>query len=540
MKKHAAVIAFLFTAALAGAQSMNDAYLFSQNNYIGTARTVGMGNAVTAVGGDIGTLYFNPAGSAVNSYSQFSVTPGLVITSADAHGTPLSGQSEPYGFEDPNITGHTRFAVPNYGFVMNFKTNRKSHGLKNWTFGFVGHTTNNFLNEVYASGSNYNTSFAGCMAALADGTPSSVFGGDNPYDNTSWRPVAAYNSNMIATYGGMDDRYIGVTEKTDGDVIRLADGLNQRYGWLRTGSKQDLLFNFGFNISDVFYFGANIGITSLSMNSDEYWAEEAMNPKKFAIQYVIGDGQFQETFFDNLRLRYSYNMEGNGAYLKAGFLTTPVAGLRIGAAITTPTVLNIREYYAYDAQTRFLDSTFDGYSKSPEGEWEYDLRTPMRVNAGVAYTFGAIGLVSADYEMCNYGMMHFKSFMSRNDSEFEGVNADISDFMGVSHMLRVGTEIRPMPELAIRAGYNLTTNPEKDDYGKYIKSNRESASFGLGYSSKSSFFADLGFRVNFLPDDYFLAYDDYAYDASGSSILSPEIVNKVTMFDVLLTLGLRF
>ena len=540
MKKHAAVIAFLFTAALAGAQSMNDAYLFSQNNYIGTARTVGMGNAVTAVGGDIGTLYFNPAGSAVNSYSQFSVTPGLVITSADAHGTPLSGQTEPYGFEDPNITGHTRFAVPNYGFVMNFKTNRKSHGLKNWTFGFVGHTTNNFLNEVYASGSNYNTSFAGCMAALADGTPSSVFGGDNPYDNTSWRPVAAYNSNMIATYGGMDARYIGVTEKTDGDVIRLADGLNQRYGWLRTGSKQDLLFNFGFNISDVFYFGANIGITSLSMNSDEYWAEEAMNPKKFAIQYVIGDGQFQETFFDNLRLRYSYNMEGNGAYLKAGFLTTPVAGLRIGAAITTPTVLNIREYYAYDAQTRFLDSTFDGYSKSPEGEWEYDLRTPMRVNAGVAYTFGAIGLVSADYEMCNYGMMHFKSFMSRNDSEFEGVNADISDFMGVSHMLRVGTEIRPMPELAIRAGYNLTTNPEKDDYGKYIKSNRESASFGLGYSSKSSFFADLGFRVNFLPDDYFLAYDDYAYDASGSSILSPEIVNKVTMFDVLLTLGLRF
>lgn len=540
MKKHAAVVVFLFSAALAGAQSMNDAYLFSQNNYIGTARTVGMGNAVTAVGGDIGTLYFNPAGSAVNSYSQFSVTPGLVITSADAHGTPLSDQTEPYGFEDPNITGHTRFAVPNYGFVMNFKTNRKSHGLKNWTFGFVGHTTNNFLNEVYASGSNYNTSFAGCMAALADGTPSSVFGGDNPYDNASWRPVAAYNSNMIATYGGMDDRYIGVTEKTDGDVIRLADGLNQRYGWLRTGSKQDLLFNFGFNISDVFYFGANIGITSLSMNSDEYWAEEAMNPKKFAIQYVIGDGQFQETFFDNLRLRYSYNMEGNGAYLKAGFLTTPVAGLRIGAAITTPTVLNIREYYAYDAQTRFLDSTFDGYSKSPEGEWEYDLRTPMRVNAGVAYTFGPIGLVSADYEMCNYGMMHFKSFMSRNDSEFEGVNADISDFMGVSHMLRVGTEIRPMPELAIRAGYNLTTNPEKDDYGKYIKSNRESASFGLGYSSKSSFFADLGFRVNFLPDDYFLAYDDYAYDASGSSILSPEIVNKVTMFDVLLTLGLRF
>lgn len=540
MRKNIVAIAFLFSAALAGAQSMNDAYLFSQNNYLGTARTVGMGNAVTAVGGDLGTLYFNPAGSAVNSYSQFSVTPGLVITSADAHGTPLAGQTDPYGFEDLNITRHTRFTVPNYGFVMNFKTNRKYRGLKSWTFGFVGHTTNNFLNEVYASGSNYNTSFAGSVAAMADGTPSSVFSGEHPYDNASWRPVAAYNGNMIATYGGMDDRYIGVTEKTDGDVIRVADGLNQRYGWLRTGSKQDLLFNFGFNISDVFYFGANIGIVSLNMNSDEYWAEEAMNPKKFAIQYVVGDGQFKETYFDNLRLRYSYNMEGNGAYLKAGFLATPVAGLRIGAAITTPTVINIKEFYAYDAQTTFLDSSFDGYSKSPEGEWEYDLRTPMRVNAGLAYTFGQIGLLSADYEMCNYGTMYFRSFMSGNDSDFNGVNSDIANFMGVSHQVRVGTEIRPMPQLAIRAGYILTTSPEKNDQGGYIKANRESASFGLGYSSKNSFFADLGFRMNFLPDDYFLAYDDYAYDASGNQILSPEIVNKVTMFDVLLTLGLRF
>ena len=50
MRKNIVAIAFLFSAALAGAQSMNDAYLFSQNNYLGTARTVGMGNAVTAVG----------------------------------------------------------------------------------------------------------------------------------------------------------------------------------------------------------------------------------------------------------------------------------------------------------------------------------------------------------------------------------------------------------------------------------------------------------------------------------------------------------
>ena len=40
------------TAVAAGAQTMYDGLTFSQNNYYGTARSIGMGNAMTAVGGD--------------------------------------------------------------------------------------------------------------------------------------------------------------------------------------------------------------------------------------------------------------------------------------------------------------------------------------------------------------------------------------------------------------------------------------------------------------------------------------------------------
>ena len=64
MKKILAV-AFLFGMALqAGAQSWTDALNFSDNDYLGTARSVGMGNAMTAVGGELGSLTFNQIGRA--------------------------------------------------------------------------------------------------------------------------------------------------------------------------------------------------------------------------------------------------------------------------------------------------------------------------------------------------------------------------------------------------------------------------------------------------------------------------------------------
>ena len=56
---------FLSLAAGAGAQGWVDALNYSETDYLGTARSVGMGNAMTAVGGDLGSLTFNPAGSAV-------------------------------------------------------------------------------------------------------------------------------------------------------------------------------------------------------------------------------------------------------------------------------------------------------------------------------------------------------------------------------------------------------------------------------------------------------------------------------------------
>ena len=62
--KKTALILLLGTAAVGmEAQTMYDALRFSENNYEGTARTMAMGNAFTALGGDLGGITINPAGS---------------------------------------------------------------------------------------------------------------------------------------------------------------------------------------------------------------------------------------------------------------------------------------------------------------------------------------------------------------------------------------------------------------------------------------------------------------------------------------------
>jgi hypothetical protein len=66
-------------------------------------------------------------------------------------------------------------------------------------------------------------------------------------------------------------------------------------------------------------------------------------------------------------------------------------------------------------------------------------------------------------------------------------------------------------------------------------------SFGLGYNSKQSFFADFAVRGTMLPDEYIMPYADYIYDEHGNvSAPTPELVNKASLWKIFLTFGWRF
>ena len=109
-------------------------------------------------------------------------------------------------------------------------------------------------------------------------------------------------------------------------------------------------------------------------------------------------------------------------------------------------------------------------------------------------------------------------------------------------MFRFGAEIK-LGSLALRGGYGMTQSPEKANvFGEPLaKITTQNVSFGLGFSSKGSFFADAGVRYAFATDEYFMPYDDYMYDADGSLMaFAPEILNRTSAWKAMLTIGWRF
>ena len=534
MKRILAAVFLSAIALQAGAQGWTDALNFSENDYLGTARSVGMGNAMTAVGGDLGSLTFNPAGSAVASYSQFTITPGLSISTVTAKGT-LSD-----GFEDTYKNRFSRMGMPNFGAMMVYDT-RNSRGLKRVSFGIVGNVTRDYTNSLRATGTNGSTTLAGSLASQADGYPTDVLDGSFYQSNIpSWETMVGWQGGLFEQ---IDGSYVGITESLlDNGNIVLTDKIGQYYGLDRKGSKYDLLMNFGLDFNDRFYLGANLGITALNYRNGETRSEEALA----GIDY--GND------FKSLRVRSSYHDDGSGLYAKIGFIARPVAGLRIGAAIQTPTLMTVRETYQLEGSS--LAEGIQMSQSSPVDEWSYNVISPWRANVGLAYTIGQFGLVSADYEYTDYRGMRLRAAYD-DDSyyDFGDANRDIQDFTGPVHAIRLGAEIKPAPELALRVGYNLTTGAQYNtlaDLDRVVALTsqerkdqiRTAVSFGIGYSSPRSFFADFAVRFQYLPNEYFTPYW-YYYRENGTtyiddSVVTPEVCGQSALCNALLTLGWRF
>lgn len=573
MRKFAFAALLSLAAVTAGAQTLSDALTYSENNYYGTARSIALGNAVTALGGDLGTIGINPAGSAVASYSQFTISPGLSLLGNKA-GYSVAEAEDYAGW---NTTDRTKFVIPNFATSMSFDTGSAS-GIKSVTMAFAANTTSQYLNDFSGSGKNGYTSMLGSFAAGAAAySPEDLLDHDN-YFNSSipWNYLLAYRSGMINEaydeFGNpmMDEAgnytYIGTTEgmQPDGkggyDIKTL--GLLDQVSRVETyGSKTDLVMNAGFNYEDKLYFGFNLGFPFATYNYNEYFREAAVDPSDFELEYADG----ATTNFSHATYQYSQTTDVSGVYAKAGVIWLPVSGLRLGAAVQTPTMLTIHDAWCVDGSTSFTNSTYNTSDSSPLNDYNYYLCTPWRFNAGAAYTFNGRGLVSADLEVVDYKSMKYSSMEYDGDAYFAYENSINRNFGAFQYNGRFGAEFKVIPEIAIRAGYTFKTSNECFRYDRYgnkcyasdfinyyddFESGRNwlqgrkslsdivsSYSLGFGYSSEGSFFADVAFRLTSYPVAYYSPYGDYI---TGGSDFLPEVANTRNITDMVLTLGWRF
>ncbi|MBR6424083.1 MAG: hypothetical protein IKS47_05345 [Bacteroidales bacterium] len=527
MKKITTLFLILATAAGLYAQTADDALNIAQERYEGTARSMAMGNAFTALGGDLGGLGINPAASGVFRHSQFTFTPTLTFSRSNVD----------YLGNHESTTG-LGLGLSNLGVVLSFDTD-SYNGLLNYSFGFVYNKKNNFRSKMNARGSTNQSSMLGSYASrlnLYD--PNKGWWTDinkasleasNAYSNLGeyfWPGIMAWNDYALAPFYTDEKEtnyiYIASTEDYENGHIQTGGMLNQRFNRRTYGGVEEFAFNFGGNLGDFLYFGANLNLHTVSQTTEEYYEEKAQNSRDFQDGFRSMDNSFW--------LRTS----GAGANFKFGVILTPFGGLRLGATITTPTWYSLTDQWDYTMNTAY-DNNNTYTETSPTGSYTYRLTAPMRWSLGAAYTFLDRALLSVDYESVNYAKMCYRT-ENGNEGDFAATNMEIRDYFGRSHVVRAGAEVRLNWLLSLRGGYQYYSPATSYTKGMHVYS------AGIGFNLGDQASIDLAWVRTSTQSTQFMLYDDYMTyaDKGYNTVSAPEGTNRFGQSQLTCTFALKF
>lgn len=469
------------------AQNETDALRYSQNFFDGTARSMAMGGAFGALGGDFSSASLNPAGIGVYRSNEFTISPGLV-----------------YDNTLTNYLGNTRtdnqyqFTLNNLGIVYSTQTG-KDKGWVGYSFGIGYNQLNNF---------NRNTMMGGIQLSGGSGSSSFLDNFTNNANAGIWSDFyeeLAWNAELML--------YDTVAQEYWNDINDARYGQSQRRRIQEKGSMGETAFTFGANYSNRLYFGATFGINR-------------MRYSQYMDHTEIDDAQIIP-YFDSFIFRETLESRGTGYTFKAGLIFRPISLIRIGAAFHIPTFYRIREDFYTDINSTWDEST--GWSsifeQSPVNQSEYWLRTPYRAIGSVAFQLGKIAIIGVDYEFMDYRQANMDSRVS--DYNLLDMNDRIRNIYTVAHNVRAGAEVHLGP-MYLRAGAAFYDSPYKS-----TEVNAEAwnmiYSGGLGFRSKRIFF-DMA---------YSLRTNDYQY-----YLYIPEDVNGATInsdkHKFVATLGFRF
>jgi hypothetical protein len=447
----------------------------------GTARSVSMGSAFGALGGDFSSLSINPAGIGVYRSSEFTITPNF---STGKVGSKFYGSSE----EDIKYD----FALGNIGLVFAFNTPGQPNepGWKGFQVGFGINRHTNFNNRSVYEGFNTQSSLMTEYLAIANAE-------NNPLDPKDFDPFTTDLAWETFLLDVDNDQFI--VDKENGNVF-------QRRETNTSGSMREVVLTFGSNYSDRLYLGASFGFPRVTYESDYIYVEEddPANPNEY---------------FNSLELTDRLKTTGSGFNFKFGAIFRATDMIRLGAAVHTPTFYDMEDQFRTSLKSDLSFGSYD--ASSPNGRFNYELNTPLRFIGSLGMVLGTQGLLSFDYEYADFTQMRLRS----SSYMFTNENRVIRNNFEVQHNFRIGGEVKLDP-IILRAGYTLNTSPYKSGVND---AQRGTISAGLGMRDKN-FFIDFGYYLTQYTENY------YPYSAS----LTQPVTYDYSRNGFLMTLGFRF
>lgn len=479
----------------------NDALRYSQLQNFGSARITGLAGSGSVLGGDISSAFLNPAGLGFFNRSQFIFTPGF-----------STNQTQGLAFGDTNNDQANRFSITNLGVVINLnKSDLVPGDFRGGTIGISYNRTNSFKSNVLIAGANNNSSIIDAMLQQADLNFPEQLGGiaQVGYDHFIVNPDPNDNRFYNSPVLGFPTQVEQIRSNGFTDQVNIA---------------------YGGNYKDKVYFGAGLGITSANYTNSRVFTERFTNEPL-------------NTFTIDERL----DVNGTGVNFNIGVIVRPTDAVRFGISYTTPTFYNFNEegdniyisdWNNYDV-ANFLDD--NGNRLIAEDTVlnrletatnifvsDFNLKTPARLNAGLAFFFNKNGFITMDLEHLNYGNANISSvdFFAGND------NRTIENIYKSVVNIRFGGEYR-YNMFRMRIGYAKLGDPFNSNFDDVeLDRSRQIISGGVGLNM-GKYFLDLSVS-NTRFDESFRSY------RLDNNLDSPLAIINHNITNTQLTFGLNF
>lgn len=529
--KHVSLL--LLTAALtfgaAQAQNEMDAYRYSKNDLTGTARSVSMGGAFGALGGDISGVSINPAGIGVYQTSE-------IVTTLNFQNSKVQTEM------NAGKVDESKFKVnfDNLAFVSVFPI-FDNDVVRSINIGFSYNRLKNFDRKYNAIGNNLSYDLSAYMAdrATNNGRPASAIalgdGGNDWRDiwrNQDWLSVLAFNGHIIDEKTPVGSgQYVPASP----EYAAYSDLFVEEKGSVSTYD-----FNIGTTFSDIVSVGATLSLTDINYRMYSSYIEDYQN---------------SGSFWGGQELQNWMRTDGTGWQVTAGVIVKPVQELRIGVSYHSPTWYNMTDYFAADLSSDFADGTSSyiasfsdpNSDRSEDAIYDYKMRTPDKWTLSLAGVIGGKAIISADYELTNYAN-NMKLFDDRGNALATGTgdpNAYIKNDFRNASTVRVGAEYRITDQFSARVGYSWMQSPFKNEVIDFpgdhevVTDSRAATqyildgttnyfTYGMGYRFSRHFYTDIAFVMKSQKDDL------YAFTGADKTTF------KTNNFQGLLTLGYRF
>ena len=360
MKK---ILLILFLAySLSPIAYSQDVQRFAERSTIGTARYVGMGGAMTAIGGDPSAAMVNPAGLGLYRRSEISVSIDETIDN-----TQQVGSNDTYQ--------RTRFAAPHISAIWAWGNSQKQRGLVYNNFMFSLNRLANFNRDIVVKGAGMGMVPTICNITNDEGGVSEEFLVNKPWDDVEigWLSILGYEAYLIDPIE--NNKWKPAVDFTDGSLSISETGTSDQYTLSWAG-----------NISNQWYIGIGLNIPTINYTKHTSLREENKQNSSSA------------------ELKSMFHVSGVGVSGSFGLIYRPIQALRIGASLQTPTILSLSRQSTGDMYSTIAGQKYEVLT--PEsGVMDIDIASPLRTSVSVAGQLGKIGLIAVQYDYAHSNEM---------------------------------------------------------------------------------------------------------------------------------------